>query len=488
MRTLLILTAGQTDVQLIEGDTRKEFRKEMCAALHAELEGRKDWSLSCAPDVKCPGEVEELPLGSFALCTPKLDAVLDDLEERKLQATHTLIIDTRRAPEAAPGDPRAAGLVLERRLQARLGERATVWRATILQGRERLEDRKEPRDAVIRRDVVARLDQAVREAVRQVSGGRIVVATTGGMPTVATLVEDIVRLHTDSGTTIELVEVADGAKTDPPTRDRIARRRSIPEPAESYRARRHALELIVGGNPLGAWGAVRHLCRDEVESRWTRVVEWLSRFAASLPLPSECDIKELRHPLMTMQAALRVEFALWAADIPRAVHGTVGFFEAALQDHLNTHVTQHPQKRELFSVRPSPNPRLINSTTKRDRKRPFEVAEQSQGVTWYRILHYDAVGASTLVQSYLGSAPLKKLQDAIGPIRELRNDVAHNVPTPKLMEDAQRRMAQAGLWSNDGRFLTQPLVLDTLSELGEGKPDVVCENLIATVRARLLAG
>src|SRR5205807_9301817 len=36
-----------------------------------------------------------------------------------------------------------------------------------------------------------------------------------------------------------------------------------------------------------------------------------------------------------VRAALRVEFALMADDVPDAVHGTVAFFEAALWDHLN---------------------------------------------------------------------------------------------------------------------------------------------------------
>ncbi|HLH72746.1 MAG TPA: hypothetical protein VKX96_05635 [Chloroflexota bacterium] len=63
-------------------------------------------------------------------------------------------------------------------------------------------------------------------------------------------------------------------------------------------------------------------------------MKWLADFAASLPIPDECDIDLLKHPRMAVRAALRVELALLAGDIPRAVHGTVAFFEAAFWDWL----------------------------------------------------------------------------------------------------------------------------------------------------------
>ncbi|MBN2055217.1 hypothetical protein JW905_09865 [bacterium] len=53
---------------------------------------------------------------------------------------------------------------------------------------------------------------------------------------------------------------------------------------------------------------------DKIERRWTQTVEWLARFATSLPMPSECDVPALKHPLMAVRAALRVELALRAGD------------------------------------------------------------------------------------------------------------------------------------------------------------------------------
>ena len=498
MTTLLVLTVGQSDVQLVVEGGRTEFKKDRCARLHAELERRdNDWGVVDAPDAKRPDDVEALPSGAFDLCTPKLDAVLDDLDGKGVGVTYALILETRRDPEAERGDPRAAGLVLARRLRERLGEGLDVQRTAILEGSERLEDRGEPRDAVVRREVVARLDEAVRDATAKIADGRVVVATTGGMPVIATLVEDVVRLYAGGATSVELLEVADGAKADPPTRDRAVARRSVPEPAQSYRARRHALDLIEGGNLLGAWGAARHLHGDEVELRWTRVVEWLSRFAASLHVPAECDVPLLQHPRMAVRAALRVEFALRAGDIPRAVHGTVAFFEAALWDGLNERVerSEDPERRRYFRIKNGEAPggdKLLREGDGSDenRKRPFELKETIGGVSWYWIYDGDGGPAARLAKRFLKREGLVAFDKALGSgssgIRALRHDVAHDEPTPKLMDAARAQMRTASLWSDRDTFLSQPLVQDVLRELGEESPDHLCGDLVSTVRSRLL--
>ena len=158
------------------------------------------------------------------------------------------------------------------------------------------------------------------------------VGSTGGMPAITAVVEEVIQLHAGNAI-VELLEVSDGTLAGPPTRDQAIARRSVPEPPESFRARRHALDLIERGNLLGAWGSVRHLDGDELEHRWTQTIEWLSCFAASLPIPSNCDIPVLAHKRMAVRAAIRVEFGLKSGDIPRAVHGTVAFFESALWEN-----------------------------------------------------------------------------------------------------------------------------------------------------------
>lgn len=488
MSTLLVLTAGRTDVQLLVDGARREFRKERCAALHDEIERRGSWRIVDPPDRKIEPAVEALPQGELLVCTPKLDAVL-----REVSPTCALILETRRDANDAPGDPRFAGAVLE----ARLKEKGvwTVHRRVYLRGAERLEDQERLGDAVIQYDIVVRLERAVREILEDMQPSRIVMAATGGFPRVSNLVEEIVRLH--ATVPVDVFEVPDGAQANPPTADRAVSRTSVPKPLESFQSRRRALELLAKGNLLGAWAIAEPLHAHEMERPWTRIVEWLACFASSLPMPEECDLLVLRHQRMAVRAALRVEFALRAGDIPRAVHGTVAFFEAALWDHLGERTSRHPNKR-LFKFHVLPAEDLVRerdaakiaalSRTKQreDRDRPFIFKETADGSDWYEIDDSE-ICAIQIAKHYLKLDGLTKLGQALaGDIRELRNDVAHNEPTPALMDDARRRMQQASLWSSTDGFLSQPLVQAALRELGVPYPEVLCSQLLASVRSRLL--
>jgi hypothetical protein len=493
MTTLLVLTAGQSDVQLVVDGVRRELRRDRCAVLHDALEQRERASLFRivdAPDGKAEPPVETLPEGELLLCTPKLDAVLHEVVP-----SAALVLETRRESGSAPGDPRFAGAVLTARLKAKGVE--TVHRQAYMAGTERLEDRDEPRDAVIRREVVQRLEQVVRESLESARPSQVIVAATGGFPVVTNLVEEIVRLH--ASVPIEALEVADGAKANPPTADRAVKRTSILEPVVSFQARRRALELTARGNLLGAWAVAEPLHDDAGGRRWTQVIEWLACFASSLPIPTECDVSVLTHQRMAVRAALRVEFGLRAGDIPRAVHGTVAFFEAALWDHLCEKTSRHPSKRQ-FKFHAAPADDLVRerdaaklaalSKTKQreDRDRPFIFKEAADGVDWYWI-DDNEICAVQLAKHYLKVDGLTKLGQALSSdIRELRNDVAHNEPTPELMDDARRRMTAAKLWSEVNGFLAQPLVQEVLRELGEQHPEGLCDDLLRTVRSRLLVG
>lgn len=483
MSALLVITTGQTDVQLVEGNARQELAKRNCASLHDEIERRRDnWRLVDSPRTKAAGAVESLPKGVFDLCVPKLDAVLQDAREKQIKLTCALILETRRDAHAVPGDPRYAGAVLAARL--REYGITDIRQVPFLTGEERLEG-CEPRDSIIRHDVVDRIEGAVEKAIEDLSPAQILVATTGGFPVVANLVEEIVRLYAAPAPDgmVEPLEVPDSAEA------RAISRQRVPEPALSYQARRLALDLIKKGSLLGAWGAVQHLHGDAVEQRWTKVVEWLGQFAASLPMPEACDIGVLKHEHMSIRAALRVELALRAGDIPRAVHGTVAFFESALWDHLRPRLTRHGDpKRRLYKVAPAPADCLIRKGdgSAEDRRRPFEVADESDGVRWYRIFDDDVCGVR-LAKRYLQQEALHKLGQAVSNIRELRNDVAHNEPTSELMDEARHKMVAASLWSQNCEFLATPLVQCVLRDLGEKDPDHLCTDLVSNVRRLLLS-
>jgi hypothetical protein len=476
MTTLLVLTAGQSDVQLVVDGVRRELSRDRCAVLHDELE-RRGYALVDAP-IRKELSSDTLADEELDLCTPKLDAVL-----REVLPDAALVLETRREPSAAPGDPRLAGTVLEARLKAK-GVR-TVHRHSYLGDRERLEDREVPRDAVIRREVVHRLDGAVRDAITAVMPSRIVVAATGGFPVVTNLVEEIVRLH--ASVPVDVLEVADGTMAVPPTADRAVARVAVPEPLASFQARRRALELTERGNLLGAWAVAEPLHADEVEHRWTQVMEWLAHFASSLPIREDCDISILSHPHMAVRAALRVELALRAGNLPRAVHGTVAFLESALWDNLLEHFERDPRdarRLKLRDGRTAPTGKLLRDGGDDDKNRPFESKQGSDGQPWFC---FHESGAGRFARDYVKSRALKQLLDAVDRVRELRNDVAHNEPTPELMEDARYRMRDAQLWSADDTFLSQPLVQKVLKKLGESAPQLLLSKLLAEIRRRLVA-
>ncbi len=484
MTTLLIMTTGRSDVQLVVDGVRRDLISECCGELHDEL-AKREFTIVDAPTDK-GRPLDALPEGELSVCTPKLDAVLRFFDASL--PTTAIVFETRRT---LTSDPRIAGAVLERRLAERV---VTVRRHAFLQDEERLEDALNDEDAVIRRSVVDGLSKVIAHVVEETKPDRIFVATTGGLPAANDVIEELVRLHAVGRAQVTSLEVPDGAFA--AHNDRAVEEKF--HPAAGCRARWHALSLIEKGNLLGAWGAVSHL-ENEPGQIWTQVVKWLAQFASSLPfdppLPTDCNLDVLSHQRMAVRAALRVELALRAGDIPRAVHGTVAFFEAALWDKLGERIerSSDPKKRRFFQVKSGDTPtgdKLLRKDdgSDEDRKRPFELKETVDGVDWYWVYDSDGGPAARLAKYFLQCDALMKFDKALGStIRELRNDIAHNEPTPDLMNEARTRMQNAQLWSNTDTFLSQPLVKDVLVELGEQHPDQICVNLVSTVRARLRA-
>ena len=467
MTTVLIFSTGQTDVQLVQGDERYEFEKARCGRLHDELRNRGQWRLVDATGSKASKRKDELPAGELLLCTPKLDAVLDHCEG-DWAPTHALVLETKR--EFA-SDPRFAGEIVTARLREKGIE--SVSRHVYLEGRDWLEDPDVSEDSVIRREVIEKLNAFLVKSFEAIQPDRVVVATTGGLPNFNSLVEELARLHGVGCFEVRTVEVPDGAQAGGV--DRAIDMRF--QPAAAYQARWHALSLIEKGNLLGAWGAVQHLEKRESESSWVQVVKWLAHFASALPMPPECDIGILKHGRMAVRAALRVELALRAVDIPKAVHGTVAFLESAIRDHL----AEYDFSKDGFS-----------GNLKTGLRRPDELSDELKRRyqkldTGYALRDYQKAGATAWIK-VLGKAGLERLNNQVGEARKLRNDVAHNEPTTELMSDARRRMAEAGLWSagKSPSFLSQPLVREVLRELDVGSPEALWENLYAEVRRRLL--
>lgn len=480
MTSLLVMTVGQTDVQLVKDGQRHRLDGNTCGTLHDAIRERS-WSVVDAPNARSRDPSNALPAGDLTLCTPKLDAVLAYFGDAL--PSSALIFETNRQDAR---DPRFAGEFMERRLRER--RVAKVTRVAFLSGADRLEDPSREVDAVVRRSVVATLSEAIAEQVKPLTkDDKVFVATTGGLAAANEFINELVRLHCVSGPAVTALEVPDG--------DRAQHdERAVEEkfhPAAGYRARWHALSLVENGNLLGAWGAVSHL-ENAPGQDWTQVIKWLANFASSLPLPAGCDLAILSHQRMAVRAALRVELALRAGDIPRAVHGTVAFWEGALWDTLGGRIERSSLRRRFFKVKSGQAPagdKLLRhgDGSDEDRKRPFELKETVDGVNWYWVYDGDGGPGARLAKYFLESEALVKFDSALGSsIRELRNDIAHNEPTPDLMNDAGSRMQIAALWSVTNTFLSQPLLQAVLRDLGEPEPEKLLANLFVEVRRRLV--
>jgi len=476
MTTLLVMTAGQTDVQLVVKEQRHKLDGNTCGTLHDAIKERS-WSVVDAPNGRSRDLIKVLPEGHLRLCTPKLDALLAHFAPSL--PTSVLILETRRQDAR---DPRFAGEVMECRLRDRGVENVT--RVGFLTGDEQLEDPSNEVDAVVRRSVVATLSNAIGLATASLKSDDLVfVATTGGLAAANELINELVRLHCVSGPRVTALEVPDGDRAK--QGDRAVEEKF--HPAAGYSARWHALSLVERGNLLGAWGAVSHL-EGAPGQEWTQVIKWLAHFASSLPLPTACELAVLNHQLMAVRAGLRVELALRSGDIPRAVHGTVAFFEAALWDKLLEHFERDPQDARWLKLKAcavAPTGKLLREGIDDDKNRPFESKSRPDGQAWF---WFHESGAGRFARDYSKSDPLKKLLDAVDKVKALRNDVAHNEPTPDLMNVARSRMQTAALWSNTDTFLSQPLVQAVLKELGEASPENLLANLLTEVRRRLVLG
>ncbi len=141
---------------------------------------------------------------------------------------------------------------------------------------------------------------------------------------------------------------------------------------------------------------------------------------------------------------------------------------------------------QCYQVKPTPPAKLVGAGEVKNK--PFY--RRAEGANLYEIREYQAKHAATLVKQYIKKSDLCKLEKAISQdkIRDLRNDVAHNVPTEEKMKHAEQKMRDAKLWSCDepSQFLCQDLVKNVLRELGITDPAQLCERLISDVEQRIL--
>jgi hypothetical protein len=488
MKCCLVLTTGQTDVQVVIENKRYKLDGKNCGDLQQKIhdcefefvdspQNRARETFSDSHDTK----------GRIAICTPKLDAILAYFTEKP--PCSVLILETTRTISS---DPRLSGHFLKGRLIEQGVKEAEIAICSFLEGEEKLEDSRDPRDAVVRRGVVIKIATAIAERTKGLEKqDKVYVAATGGLAAANETISELVRLHCAGGPTVTSLEVPDGPNTQ---REEVAFEEKF-HPASEIRARWQALSLIENGNLLGAWGAVSHLVYQPGQE-WTEVLVWLKQFASSLPLDDKCDLPHLNDKRMAVSAALRVELALKAGDIPRAIHGTVAFFEAALWDGLNDCVKRVKVKdgSTLFQINDEHLGKIAglmweDGKPYKDHNdtKPFFFVKTEDGVNLYKI--YDSnLTAGNLARVFLGRESLFCLFKTLtGKIRDLRNDVSHNLPTPELMDSAKATMVKKELWGSNDTFLDQKLIMSVLTELGVGSPTSLWSELFSEIRKRLIS-
>jgi hypothetical protein len=490
--TLLIITTGQTDVQFVIDGTRKEFAKNNCAELHTAIKNldKSRWSFQDTavyiPKAGQKDNVTQLPNGDWQLCTPKLDAILRCCEDSKITLNAVVILTTERTRNAR--DPHCAGDILKRRLEEKGVDGKNIHTCPYLDDEiGTLEDANEDRDAVIRHEIVEKLDDIIRTTI-EVCGTstRVLVATTGGIAKINDLINNIVRLYSTHDP--EIIKLGDGSENQLRRPDKAVIQTLGQDPSASFRVRRQALDLIQSGDFLGAWGAVRHLDDSEKypdERNWIKVVKWLYQFAASLP-NDDCDIPILLSPYNSVQSALRVELAVRTEDVPRAVQGAVAFSEVAIWDYLKRKLSLQEADiiNDVIKIQEPVDEKFVGKN-KNDGK-PF--IKQEDSAEYYRyMIRIDARTARDF-GAYIGNNPLKDMIGKVGKIRELRNNAVHVRPTPIRMATVKEKMRNLQLWSSSGNtFLDQKPVQEILTRLDRTLvPARLLDDLIADVRKRLL--
>jgi hypothetical protein len=476
MSVLLIMTLGQTDVQLVQDGKRHTFEKMCLYEIHNQLKQREqDWEVVEHPPEKIrdqKAQIKELPTGSFHLCTPKVDAALEYIKQKSKEICFVLLFFTKRDQDKEKAEPHYVAEIIKRKFK----DICEVDAFPYLCDNERLEDEQIEEDAVIRREVVKRLERKLRDCLLTQTFEEVVLSLEGGIPKANRLIEEITRFHTTKP--IDLLHIPDVLREGAPQRDKAYSRKSLPEPEEHYKAWRYALELIERGNFLGAWGAVQHLTKSSCLDHRTKVIKWLADFASSLPL-EECEIEVLCHSRRAVRSALRVEMALRSGDIPRAAHGTVAFFESAFWDHIDEYdfasegVTRKSGKEVEFSSCPTDEQKKRFEKRKHDDK--YQINDFSKGIkAWCKKLNKE---------------DLTNFQKSLNrEIKDLRDDFAHNEPTIKKMNTAKEKMQGRHLWSNTDEFISQPLVQNVLRELGVESPENLWTDLMQEVRERLTRG
>ncbi len=349
------------------------------------------------------------------------------------------------------------------------------------------------RDALVNREALRRVEAILRQAASWGEGLWACLSLGGGMPEFKEPIKACAGFHFEGRTfnwqapqfsSEPFVWVNPDAE--PPT------------PADSYRVRRHVVQLIRRGAFSEAYGAASELEGDEKECRWVSRVRGAADYlAGTLDLTTHLPpyLKTLLNPWTDprrtaprcLLVGARAEAALWARRLPEALSWTCTFLDAALHDAIDCWL---PKRCFLDNTRGLIGcPRAMESQFESgcealgDRERPVErLFETPQEIRY----GYKTMGAARdgwlqlfepataeawanyrnaldTEQRLAGGRPLKPVQ--------LRHITVHGLLKPREMRWATEVFESIGLWNKTPQlpgdyFLGQPLAADLLNRFG----------------------
>ena len=502
MTTLLMVTAGRTDLQVVVNDNGREVRTTPgdLRAFHESLLGDRDWvvdeaavgyeEFSDRPDIApsardCIRDNEE----RIRLVPAKLKPILD-----RFDGIDAAVVLASRRDAMFKNEPVAVGPVLAGWIEARnrgdlsaarqlARDRVKPWDPSndrwpggaqwvnLLRGTETFEG-----DDLLRpvsRQVVDRLHATLDRLRNELNPDKVIIARTGAFPDLKQLVVAATGLIFGPGRVI-VAEVPERLNKVVQVGANLQK-----SPEEAYRLREAALSRIRRGDLEGAAAFAARALDDEWESHWAGPVvaaaDWL---AGRGPVPAKAP-KYLQHlnnvSLRCFLAAARAEAALLGDRIHEAVISSVTFFDAALLDAIQGFpwVSGVDELNRILRAKCTPPSSLTERGLALQHIRNDEWSYHTiRKAAWISEMHHDMRDAFQRMQD--------ALQNGRPPIVNYRHMAVHGRLVGKYLDNAEKAFRDAGIWSQK-RFLYSggpaSEILAKLGGPGPGSLDTIFKEL-----------
>lgn len=474
MTTLLLVTAGETDLQVVIIDKNVECRTKpgKLRAFHESLLQNKDWVID-ERAIECEeySEREEIapsdrdylcdPEGRIRLVPAKLKPILDKVG--KVDAA--VVFGSWRDSSVARNEPVAIGPVLAGWIEARNKDNIAETRDLALQRREPWDPEQsnwpggaqwvnllremerlggdEQEDRPVSQKLVTRLHATLVQLRGNPKPDWVIIARTGGFPEVKQLIIPAANLIFGPER-VKIMEV--------PRRSQqviTLGAHGQQSPVIAYHLRETAFDRVCKGDLEGAAAFAARALDDELEHHWAKAViataNWL---AGRSPVPTDAP-KYLqclnKVGLRCFLAAVRAEAALCGKRFHEAIIASVTFRDAALLDAIAKldWVEDIDDLQKTLKLKTDPPSSLTEGTkptltSERDGRWSYR-PDGSHAKRWIK-----AMGKHT--QEAFGEMN-GALQSGRPKIVNYRNAAVHGRLVRKDLDCAVEEFKKAGVWS-----------------------------------------